>query len=235
VPASSALAVERELKRAGTNDRAESSAWFFKTGPGQYGHGDLFYGVTVPEQRKIAKNHRELSLSEIKKLLNSKIHECRLTALLILVGKYEKGNEEQKSKICEFYLDNLQRVNSWDLVDTSAHKILGPELRNRDRNILYKLAKSKSLWDRRVALISTFAYLKDHDFKDTLKICEMYLNDEEDLIHKATGWALREVGKVSEPTLIKFLNKNYKRMPRTSLRYSLERLSPELRQNYMKK
>ncbi len=235
MPILKAQSISNELSLLGSAKRSEASSWFFKTGPGQYGYGDVFYGVSVPEQRKISKRYKDLDLVEIRKLLKSKIHECRLTALFILILQYENGNETQKNTIYDFYLKNLDRVNNWDLVDSSAHKILGPHLRNRDRSILHELAESKSLWKRRVALISTFAFLKDHDFKDAINLCEIYLDDDEDLIHKATGWTLREIGKVSEPTLTQFLNKHHKAMPRTALRYSIERLDTSQRKKYMKK
>lgn len=209
---------------------------FFKTGKGEYGEGDIFIGLNVPEQRRIAKQFQSVALSDLKKLLQSKIHEYRVTALEILVMKYEKAKtESEKEKIVNFYLKNLRGVNNWDLVDLSAPYILGDWLISiKDRNALYKFAASKNLWEKRIAIVSTYSLIRTGQFSDTIKICEILMKDEHDLIHKACGWMLREVGKKSEKTLIKFLNKNVKRMPRTMLRYSIERLPEEFRLYYLR-
>ena len=209
---------------------------FFKTGKGEYGEGDIFIGLTVPEQRRIAKQFQLVELLDLKKLLQSKIHEHRLTALEILVMKYEKAKtESEKEKIVSFYLKNLRGVNNWDLVDLSAPYILGDWLIDRkDRDVLYKFAASKNLWERRIAIVSTYTLIRVGQFSDAIKICEILMKDEQDLIHKACGWMLREVGKKSEKTLIKFLDKNVRRIPRTMLRYSIERLPEEFRLYYLR-
>lgn len=209
---------------------------FFKTGKGEYGEGDIFIGLTVPEQRRIAKQFQTTDFSDLKRLLQSKIHEHRLTALEILVMKYEKAkSESEKEKSVKFLLKNLRGVNNWDLVDLSAPYILGDWLIDRkDRDVLYKFAASKNLWERRIAIVSTYTLIRAGQFSDTIKICEILMKDEQDLIHKACGWMLREVGKKSEKTLIKFLDKNVKRMPRTMLRYSIERLPEEFRLYYLR-
>ncbi len=221
--------IQKELAALASAERAEVSRRFFKTGPGQYGEGDIFIGITVPECRKIAqKYHREISLEELAELLNSTIHEERLIALKILVTKYEKTKDlTEKTLLKDFYLDHLSSVNNWDLVDGSAPYILGNFLINQDRSILFKLADSKNLWERRVAIISTFAFIRESDFSDTLQLAEKLLKDTHDLMHKAVGWMLREVGKKDEKVLRTFLEKNSRKMPRTALRYAIERL-PEV-------
>ncbi|MFN8015895.1 MAG: DNA alkylation repair protein [Acidimicrobiia bacterium] len=228
-----AAAVEKELKKHGSKTKAQASAWFFKTGEGQYGYGDIFIGVTVPEQRKVAKTFSNLGLNEIKNLLNSPLHECRLTALLILVGQYKKADEKNKAKIAKFYLSNRSRINNWDLVDSSAGYILGNYLLDKDREILFKLSTSKRMWDRRVAIIATQAFIAQNDFSTTLELAKLYLNEDEDLMHKATGWMLREIGKKSKRTLVKFLNANVHLMPRTTLRYAIEHFSDAERKKYL--
>lgn len=212
--------------------KAKDCAWFFKTGKGEYGEGDVFLGITVPLQRKLAKKYKDLSLKHTEQLLSSKIHEHRLTALFILIDKYRKGDKEE---IVNLYLKNAKRVNNWDLVDSSAHHILGDYLLDKPRNILYKLAKSKNLWEKRIAIISTAAFINKNDFKDTLRISEILLNDDHDLIHKAVGWMLREVGKKDQSVEEKFLKKYHKTMPRTMLRYAIEKFSPAKRKFYMKR
>lgn len=227
--------VIKDLKKLATPERAEAGAWFFKTGKGEYGHGDVFVGVTVPEQRKVAKQYKDLPLGEIEKLLKSKIHECRLTALFILVKQYERGDERKRGEIARLYLRNRRRVNNWDLVDSSASYILGRHLLKRDRKKLISLAKSKNLWDRRIAMIATSAFIAERDFKDTLRIAEILLQDGHDLIHKAVGWMLREVGKKDQATLEGFLEKHGPRMPRTMLRYAIEKFPEEKRRKYLQK
>ena len=223
--------LKEDLKELSTNQRAKASAWFFKTGKGQYGEGDVFLGVTVPNQRKIAKKYKTLPLRDIQELLNSEIHEYRLTALFILFHQFPKDKET----IYHFYLKNTKRVNNWDLVDSSAHKIVGAYLFDKDRSILYQLAKSKNLWEKRIAIISTAYFISKNQFIDTLKISQILLKDQHDLIHKAVGWMLREVGKRNQEVEEGFLNKHHKTMPRTMLRYAIEKFSKEKRTHYMKK
>jgi 3-methyladenine DNA glycosylase AlkD len=208
---------------------------FFKTGKGEYGEGDVFIGVRVPSQRRIAKEYKDIPLSEVIKLLKSDIHEHRLTALFILIHQFNKGNIEAKKKIVDLYLENTAYVNNWDLVDSSAHKILGAWLDDKSRDLLYKMAESESLWERRIAIISTFAFIKNNDLKDAVSLAKILINDEHDLIHKASGWVLREVGKRNQSVLEEFLSEYYKSMPRTMLRYAIERLPKERKRFYMGK
>lgn len=216
----------QDLHSISSPQKAKTSAWFFKTGKGQYGEGDVFIGCTVPEMRKVARKYREIGMDDLERLLRNKIHEYRFIALEILVMKYEVALPKEKSKIFRFYLKNRKWINNWDLVDTSAPYIFGDYLLVNEKNhfLIYKLANSKSLWDRRIAIVSTFAFIRSGQFDLTLKIAVILLNDKQDLIHKATGWMLREVGKRSEPILINFLDQNWQKMPRTMLRYAVERL-----------
>jgi 3-methyladenine DNA glycosylase AlkD len=216
-------------------EKAKNLSWFFKTGKGQYGEGDVFWGITVPNQHKIAKKYIDLPLSDLQELLNSKIHEHRLTALLILVLKYKKTDKPSKDEIFRFYLKNTNNINNWDLVDLSAPKIVGDYLANTDRSILFRLAKSSNLWERRISILATFKFIANNDFKDTLSISEILLHDEHDLIHKAVGWALREIGKRDQETEEKFLKKYYLEMPRTMLRYAIEKFDENKRKNYLAK
>lgn len=226
--------LKKDLQNIANSEKAVLLKRFFKTGKGQYGEGDIFLGVMVPETRKIAKKYVDLDLSEIKKSLYSKIHEERLCALLILVSKFEKGDDKLKKEIFDFYIENAKQANNWDLVDLSSHKIVGEYLLDRNKDILYWLAKSKNLWEKRIAIISTFAFIRKNKFDDTLKIAEILLKDKHDLIHKAVGWALREVGKKNLLEEEKFLKKHYKNMPRTTLRYAIERFSQQKRNSYLK-
>jgi 3-methyladenine DNA glycosylase AlkD len=232
-----AFKVKAELKSFADSSKAEHSARFFKTGKGEYGEGDVFIGVTVPNQRKVAKQFKGLDLAEVKKLLDSKVHEHRLTALLILTYKYEKGDEALRRSIYDFYMRNLARVNNWDLVDSIAHKIVGDYLLGKPvmRKVLYNLARSKDLWERRVAMISTWWFIKYDQFDDVVKLAEILLKDEHDLMHKAVGWMLREMGKKDEDRLRKFLDKHAGEMPRTMLRYAIEKLDEDVRKVYMAK
>lgn len=227
--------VIRELNIFAKFATAKTTSNFFKTGKGEYSEGDIFIGVSVPEQRRIAKRYIDIDLIELLKLLKSKVHEHRLTGLEILVMKYEEAESAEKKKLVNFYLKNLASVNNWDLVDASASYILGDFLISNDRKILYKLVKSKNLWERRVAIVSTWALIRNGEFKDTIELSKILLSDKHDLIHKATGWMLREMGKKSEKTLINFLDKYAKKMSRTALRYSLERLDKNLKKFYMAK
>ena len=184
-----------ELKKLANKKQAAILASFFKTGQGEYGAGDIFFGIKVPAQRIVAEKYYDLALSELQELLNSKIHEHRLIALLILLGQYKQAETQNRKRLVDFYLKNTKQVNNWDLVDLSCHYILGDYLLVKPRRILYQLAKSKNLWEKRIAIISTFAFIRKNEFSDTLKIVEILLRDEHDLIHKAAGWMLREVGK----------------------------------------
>jgi len=229
----SALEIKKELQKVCSKERAKSSAWFFKTNKGQYGEGDVFIGVTVPEQRKVAKNfYQDINLSELQKLLRSEIHEHRLVALLILVFKFKKSREK---RFVDFYLKNLKYINNWDLIDLSSYHILGVWLFDKkDRKVLYKLAHSKDFWENRIAIVSTYVFIKNNSFEDTLKISEILLNHRHDLIHKAVGWMLREVGNRDLKTEELFLRKYYKQMPRTMLRYAIEKFPEAKRQRYLR-
>ena len=222
------------LKKKANNEKAQLLSRFFKTGKGEYGEGDVFWGINVPEQRIIAKEFVSIPLEELQKLFQSLVHECRLTALLILTYKFPKASEVEKKKIFNFYIRNTKYINNWDLVDVTCHKIVGAYLFDKDRSILYKLAKSKNLWEKRIAIISTFYFIQQRDFSDSIKIAEMLLSDKHDLIHKAVGWMLREVGKRDENVLHDFLKIHTKKMPRTALRYAIERLPDEFRRYYMR-
>ncbi len=229
--------LQQEVRSLGTTERAKNSVWFFKTGPGQYGEGDVFIGVTVPSLRKVSRAYAGLSLADIETLLHSPEHEFRLLALFILVIQFQKAkSDEVRETIYNFYLANTQWINNWDLVDSSAGYIVGEFLKDRSKKILITLAHSKSLWERRIAIISTFAYIKDGDATDALAIARILLHDTHDLIQKAVGWMLREVGKrCGEKTELQFLDEHYKTMPRTMLRYAIERLSEKQRRRYMGK
>ncbi len=222
-----------DLEKAANPARAKVSQSFFKTGPGEYGEGDIFLGLTVPEIRKIAHQHHGADFSLIANLLKSKIHEERMLALLMLVVRYEQGARVDQNRIVKFYLAYTRYINNWDLVDLSADKILGTYLQEKNRAALYKLAKSKNLWERRIAIVATFNFIKHNDFKDTLRIAEMLMSDTHDLIQKAVGWMLREVGKRSLTTEEQFLKRHAKIMPRTMLRYAIERFPEEKRLRYL--
>jgi len=226
--------IRRKLRRLGNKQRAKVSRRFFKTGPGEYGEGDVFLGIKVPELRKLAKEYQDLTTKEIKQLLKSPTHEERLLALLILVRTYSKGNETTKKGIYELYLKNTKFINNWDLVDGSAEYIVGDFLMDKSKKPLYSLAKSSDLWERRISIMSTFHFIKRHEFSQTLKISKILLSDEEHLIHKAVGWMLREVGKRHLPTEEKCLREHYKKMPRTMLRYAIERFPESKRQRYLR-
>jgi 3-methyladenine DNA glycosylase AlkD len=210
---------------------------FFKTGKGEYGEGDQFLGVTVPDQRKIAKKYwKEIEGKELGVLITSPFHEVRLTTLFMLVSKFEKSKTPlEKKQWVDFYLKNKQYVNNWDLVDSSAHLIMGSWLFDKDRTILYDLANSGNLWDQRIAIMSTFYFIRKKDFEDTLKLSEILLSHKHDLIHKAVGWMLREVGNRDYQTEYDFLEKHYKIMPRTMLRYAIEKFDPKVREMFMAK
>ncbi len=226
--------IKRELEKVSDPQKVKVLSHFFKTGEGDYGHGDKFLGIKLPDQRIIAKRYfKEAALDDIDNLLRSPIHEHRLTALIILTFKYPKANDEDKKRIYGFYLDHLEFVNNWDMVDLSAERIIGEYLLDKDRSILYKLAKSGELWTQRVSILSTFQFIKHNDFSDALKICEYFIKSDRDLIHKASGWMLKEIGKRDEKVLVEFLDKHYKQMPRTMLRYCIEKLSDSQKRHYL--
>jgi 3-methyladenine DNA glycosylase AlkD len=226
-------AIERRLRSLADETIAEHHLRFFKCGPGQYGEGDAFLGIMVPMLRTLSKEFTPIPVAEAVALLQSKWHEARLLAVMILARKYERGDEAMREEIYRSYLANTHRINNWDLVDASAPNIVGAHLLERDRTVLYNLAKSESLWERRIAIIATQHFIRHDDFNDTLAIAEILLGDRHDLIHKASGWMLREVGKRDQAALERFLRKHAKRMPRTMLRYAIERFPPELRARYM--
>ena len=225
--------VIKELSKYADPDKASFFPKFFRTGKGEYGEGDKFIGVTVPNQRKLAKKFRDIDFKELRKLIKSPIHEHRLVSLLILVLKYERGDYKDKEKTVVFYLDNLNGVNNWDLVDSSAHKILGPWLLDKDRGMLYEYARSGHLWLQRISIITTLHFIKNNQLDDTYRISEILLGHEHDLIHKAVGWMLREAGKKDENRLIKFLENHYSAIPRTTLRYSIEKFNKERRKKML--
>ena len=213
----------RELAALGSPSSAAGAARFFKSGVGEYGEGDKFLGITVPALRNAALRYRALPLPDLALLLASEIHEHRLAALEILVAQYETAADPDRKKIVEFYLANTRGINNWDLVDASAPYILGEHLRTRSRRVLLRLAKSKSLWERRIAIVATLMLIRHGETADTFRIAEKLLSDPHDLIHKAVGWALREAGKASQPDLLAFLQQHYASIPRTTLRYAIER------------
>lgn len=207
---------------------------YFKTGPGEYAEGDVFIGVRVPQIRTLVSRFWKAELQIIRSLLTSPIHEERLLALLILVRKFKHGDEGLRGTIFRMYLENTVHINNWDLIDSSAEHVVGAYLKDKNRGLLQELAVSESLWERRIAILSTFHYIKHHEFDDTLKIAEILLQDREDLIHKAVGWMLREVGNRNRWVEEQFLKSHYKEMPRTMLRYAIEKFTEELRQDYLK-
>ena len=241
-------AIKKNLRDVADKKKKIILAQFFKTGKGEYGEGDIFIGVVVPKQRKIAAKFAELPLKEIQKLLKSKIHEERLTGLIILINRYKKVSKFKsfkvlKEQIFHFYIKNISVVNNWDLVDLSCRDIIGEHLisrpaegearHRRPRKILYQFAKSRNVWKRRIAIVSTWAFICRNDFKDTLRLAKVFFNDKHNLIHKAVGWMLREVGKKDERVLRQFLNKYASKMPRMTLRYAIERLAENDRKRYL--
>jgi 3-methyladenine DNA glycosylase AlkD len=227
--------IRRELKSMAEPDKAAIMQRFFKTGPGQYGEGDIFIGVMVPQSRRVARKFCQLPLGEVRTLLYSHIHEERLVALLILAWSYSiSSSREKEEEIVKFYLDNIKQVNNWDLVDLSAPNILGAHLVDRDRRLLYRLATSENVWKRRIAIVATHRFIRNGDFSDTLKIAKMLLQDRHHLIHKAAGWMLREVGKRDAAAQETFLEKHWSVMPRMMLRYAIERLPESKRCRYKK-
>lgn len=230
--AQAAIAV---LRRNANKEYARTAAWFFKTKPGQYGAGDVFIGIRVPLVRRLALQYAAMPRVEITKLLKHQIHEVRFAGLEILVYQFEHVDEPERRKIFDFYLRHTRWINNWDLVDTSAPYIVGAYLVGKSPAILYVLAKSKNLWERRIAIVATYALIKSGRYDSTMRIAEILLNDQHDLIHKATGWMLREVGKKNSAVLYAFLDKFSTKMPRTMLRYALERVPKSVRTVYLKK
>ena len=226
--------VQKRLKKLGNPEHAAVSQRFFKTGPGQYGEGDIFIGIRVPVLRKLAGECKDLPLRQIEILLRSPIHEERLLAILLLVRIFQKGGHDVKKEIYNRYLQSTEFINNWDLVDVSAEHVVGAYLMDKSRRPLYRLAKSKILWERRIAIMATFHFVKRREFAETLKISAMLLGDRHDLIHKATGWMLREIGKRDLRTEETFLQEHYKTMPRTMLRYAIEKFPEDKRQRYLK-
>jgi 3-methyladenine DNA glycosylase AlkD len=225
--------LEKQLKAAANPERAASSVRFFKTGKGQYAEGDIFLGISTPILRKIAREHQDLSLADIKILLESKLHEYRVAALEILAEQFKRANDKQRKQIVKFYLANTSRINNWDLVDASARPILGEHLKTHRRAILTKLSRSKSLWERRISIISTLAFVRDNDLDDAFRIAKSLLADNHDLMHKAIGWVLREAGSKDRKRLLKFIEENYSNIPRTTLRYAIEHFLPDQRKRIL--
>jgi 3-methyladenine DNA glycosylase AlkD len=226
--------IRRELRALGNKEKAQTLQRFFKTGPGEYGEGDIFLGIKVPELRKLARAHQGLPKRALTRLLTSRYHEERLLALLILVRAFARGDESTRKEIYDLYMRYTESVNNWDLVDASAEHVVGAYLTDRSRQPLCKLARSPILWERRIAIMATFHYVKREDFTETIKIARLLLDDREDLIHKAVGWMLREVGKRDLSVEEEFLKDHYRKMPRTMLRYAIERFPEPKRQAYLK-
>jgi len=230
----SLVSIRREIRHHSNTKRARVLKSFFKTGVGQYGYGDKFLGITVPQSRAIALKYKDLSFDEIAILLKSSFHEERLIVVLLLVHLFDVGGLREKKKVYDFYLKNTKYINNWDLVDLSADKIVGAYLLYGSRSILFKLARSENLWERRIAIISTYQFIRNGEHFETLRIAEFLLHDTHDLIHKAVGWMLREVGKqISQKVEERFLKKHYKKMPRVMLRYAIERFPKKLQFRYL--
>ncbi|PIR94396.1 DNA alkylation repair protein [Candidatus Falkowbacteria bacterium CG10_big_fil_rev_8_21_14_0_10_39_11] len=230
----SVIKVKNELKALKNPEKIAVFDNFFKTGKGQYGEGDEFYGLTAQEIKDVAKKYQDIDLTEVLTLLKDKVHEVRMAALRILVHKYKKGDDKQKKQVFDIYLKNTKYINNWDLIDVTTPDIVGDYLLKRDRAVLYKLARSKSLWEKRISMLATYTFIRNKEFEDTLKIAEILLADDHDLIHKAVGWMLREVGNRDREVEELFLRKYYQKMPRTMLRYAIEKFPESLRQKYLK-
>jgi 3-methyladenine DNA glycosylase AlkD len=225
--------IKARLRRLANKDTAKALQWFFKTGPGEYGEGDVFIGIKVPPLRLLAREFEDTPLRTLKTLLMSKVHEERTLALMILVRQFARGDEELRERVYNFYLAQTRYINNWDLVDGSAPYIVGPFLWKRDRRRLYVLARSTSLWEKRIAILATSYFIRQNDFADALKISEILLADKHDLIHKAVGWMLREIGKRDATAEESFLKKHYRGMPRTMLRYAIEKFPESKRRRYL--
>lgn len=225
--------ISNALKELANPATAEQSRRFFKTGKGEYGEKDIFLGIRVPVLRKQARKYKDVSLEEIKKLLMSPLHEERLCALFVLIAKFCQGNPEERKTVFDLYLTHTQYVNNWDLVDSSAHHIVGAYLEEKNKRPIYKLAHSDDLWERRIAMLATFHLIKKNEYDDALKVAKILRDDQEDLIHKAVGWMLREIGKRDVSVEKAFLKKHYKKMPRTMLRYAIEKFPETSRKQYL--
>jgi 3-methyladenine DNA glycosylase AlkD len=228
-----AAVVQRSLRAQADPGRARVLSRFFKTGPGHYGEGDRFLGLTVPTVRQVARQARTLPLTAVDRLLRSGYHEERLCALLILVEQFSRARPADQARRYRFYLRHTHCINNWDLVDVSAEKIVGPYLEHRSQAPLFRLARSPSVWERRIAVLATFHYIKRGRFDETLRLAQGLLRDPHDLIHKAVGWMLREIGKRDRPALERFLGRHYRTMPRTMLRYAIERFPARRRRAYL--
>lgn len=225
--------VKNDLQDQADPERARGSAWFFKTGPGQYGEGDQFLGLSMPQQHAIAQKYLGLSAEEVEKLLREPYHECRMTGLLIWVYQARKASAAQREAMMERYLANRQFVNNWDLVDVTCPQLVGRPLLQGDRSVLYELAEEDHLWSQRIAIVSTMTFIRADQFADTFAIAELLLAHKHDLIHKAVGWMLREVGKRNGDALEEFLHDHIRQMPRTALRYAIEKFDPSRRKYYL--
>ncbi|MFH0818829.1 MAG: DNA alkylation repair protein [Patescibacteria group bacterium] len=227
--------LQNNLQKLANPNQAKLLQRFFKTAKGEYGEGDIFLGLKVPQLRVLAKKYMSLSLNDVQIMLNGKFHEYRMTGLLILVYKYKKADAKLKTDIYNLYIKNYNNINNWDLVDVTCPHIVGDYLLNKDRKILYQFAKSNHLWKKRIAMITCLAFIREKDFTDIIKLADILLHDQHDLIHKAVGWMLREAGKHDQKLLEAYLNRNYKTMPRTMLRYAIEKLPESKRQHYLRK
>lgn len=227
------IELRKKIKSLGNPEISKTMKWFFKTGKGDYGEGDVFVGLKVPTQRKLAQEFRDLAFADLKMLLSSPVHEERLISLFILVDRFAKSSEKEKQIIFRFYLKNRKGINNWDLVDLSAPKIMGKYLLEKDKSILFKFALSKNLWERRIAILSTYEFIRNEDYYTTLRIAEILLEDNHDLIHKAVGWMLREIGNRNLMAEENFLKIHYNKMPRTMLRYAIEKFPETKRKKYL--
>jgi len=229
------MKASEEIRELADEEIAKHSLRFFKTDKGEYGYGDIFLGVRAPKIRLIAKKHIDISIADMKILIKSKYHEERFLGLIILVNKYSKAKDKKtKNQLYKTYISSFKYINNWDLVDVTCSHVIGKHLINKDRSILYTWAKSEDLWTKRIAIVSTHCFIRKNELHDTFKIAEILLNDEHDLIHKAVGWMLREAGKRNLEKEEIFLKKYYNTMPRTMLRYAIERFPEEKRQKYLR-
>ena len=221
------------LQMSADKEKAQFLQRFFKTGRGQYAESDVFWGIKVPETRQVAKAYRSMPLVELGIIMKNPVHEVRLCGLMVLIEQFNKAKEADKKRIIDFYLSHTQYINNWDLVDLSCYKILGNYLLDKPRDVLYRMAKSKNMWEQRIAIVSTLAFIRNYEFDDTLAISEVLLDHRHDLIHKAVGWMLRELAKKDEFAMLQFIEKHYNRLSRTTLRYAIERLPEEQRKNIL--
>ena len=227
--------IKKELEAFSTEEKRTVLPRFFKTGKGQYGEGDRFMGVAVPDVRTVAKRHKTISPHELRLLLASEWHEIRLCALLVMVEKYKKADAESRKSLFDFYLSHTPRINKWDLVDLSCHHIVGEYLLDKSRDILYRLAQSPLLWDNRIAIVSTFAFIRRNQLDDTYELASLMMNHTHDLMHKSIGWMLRESGKRDPQRLYEYVMRYRADMPRTMLRYAIEKFAPEVRSELLRR